>query len=212
MKQALIVQGGWEGHEPKEVADILADALRRHDFQVEIADTLDAFKNLDKLLALDLIVPEWTMGSIEKDQLDPLLKAVESGVGLAGVHGGMCDSFRNATQYQFMCGGQWVAHPGGAGVTYTVHICKDNPHPITDGLDDFTVTSEQYYLHVDPAINVLAYTLFGDVKMPVAWTKKWGKGRVFYCSVGHNAEVTRQPEVLELVTRGMLWAAEKDED
>ena len=211
MKQALIVQGGWEGHEPKEVADILADALRRHDFQVEIADTLDAFKNLDKLLALDLIVPEWTMGSIEKDQLEPLLKAVESGVGLAGVHGGMCDSFRNATQYQFMCGGQWVAHPGGAGVTYTVHICKDNPHPITDGLDDFTVTSEQYYMHVDPAINVLAYTLFGDVKMPVVWTKKWGKGRVFYCSVGHDAEVTRQPEVLELVTRGMLWAAEKGE-
>ncbi len=123
----------------------------------------------------------------------------------------MCDAFRQSTQYQFMCGGQWVAHPGGGEVTYDVHMCYDNPHPITDGLKDFTVTSEQYYLHVDPAINVLAYTMFDRVKMPVAWTKMWGKGRVYYCSVGHNAEVTRQAAPLALITRGMLWAAEKAE-
>ena len=207
MKKALIVQGGWQGHEPKEVADILADALREQDFEVEVSDTLDALKDLEKLKALDLIVPEWTMGKIEKEQVQPLLEAVKGGTALGGVHGGMCDAFREATEYQFMCGGQWVAHPGGGGVTYTVNICKDNPHPITEGVEDFEVTSEQYYLHVDPGNNVLATTNFGDVVMPVAWTKMYGEGRVYYCSVGHNAEATRVPMALKLITQGLVWAA-----
>ena len=211
MRKALIVQGGWQGHEPKQVADILANSLRDRGFGVEISDTLDSLKDIEKLKALDLIVPEWTMGTIDKDQLQPLLEAVRCGTGLGGVHGGMGDAFRNATEYQFMCGGQWVAHPGGAGVTYMVNICKDNPHVITDGLKDFEVTSEQYYMHVDPGNNVLATTNFGDVVMPVAWTKKYGDGRVYYCSVGHNAEATAKPDALELITRGFVWASERDE-
>ena len=206
MSSALIVQGGWDGHEPKPVSEILGEALRGNDFEVEISDTLDSFRDQAKLEALDLIVPIWTMGTIEGDQLNPLLAAVRNGTGIAGVHGGMGDAFRNETEYQFMVGGQWVAHPGGDGVTYNVHI-EDLPSPITEGLRDFSVSSEQYYMHVDPANRVLATTRFGEVVMPVAWTKMYGKGRVFYCSLGHVAAVARQPEVLTLVTRGMLWAA-----
>jgi len=207
MKRALIVQGGWQGHEPRQVAEILARALRANGFEVEVADTLDALRDGEKLKTLDLIVPEWTMGSIEKEQLQSLLEAVRSGVGIAGLHGGMGDSFRYETEYQYMVGGQWVAHPGGDGVRYEVHI-EDLPSPITEGLDDFSVSSEHYYMHVDPANRVLATTRFGDVVMPVAWTKMYGKGRVFYCSLGHVAQVFDQaPEILALVTRGMLWAA-----
>ena len=205
VKRALIVQGGWEGHEPREVAEILAQALRENGFQVEISDTLDVFKEKD-LKRLDLIVPIWTMGHIEPDQLNPLLEAVRNGTGIAGVHGGMADAFRDQPEYQYMVGGQWVAHPGGDGVTYEVNI-TDVPSPITEGLKDFTVTSEHYYMHVDPGNTVLATTRFGDVVMPVAWTKRYGKGRVFYCSLGHSADIIRQPEVLTLVTRGMIWAA-----
>lgn len=204
VKRALIVQGGWEGHEPKEVAEILAQALRENGFLVEISDTLDAFKEKD-LKKLDLIVPIWTMGHIEPDQLNPLLEAVRNGTGVAGVHGGMADAFRDQPEYQYMVGGQWVAHPGGDGVTYEVNI-TDVPSPITEGLKDFTVTSEHYYMHVDPGNMVLATTRFGDVVMPVAWTKMYGRGRVFYCSLGHSADIVRQPEVLTLVTRGMIWA------
>lgn len=208
MKKALIVQGGWLGHEPKEVSDILAGALRENGFEVTISDTLDSFRNLDALEALDLIVPEWTMGSIERGQLQPLLEAVQGGVGIAGVHGGMGDSFRQATEYQFMVGGQWVAHPGGDGVRYTVHI-TNHSDPIVQGLHDFEVSSEQYLMHVDPGNTVLAVTMFGAAPMPVAWTRTYGKGRVFYCSLGHKAEVFSQdPQILTLVTRGMLWAAE----
>ena len=206
MRKALIVQGGWQGHEPKEVGDILASALKEHDFRVEISDTLDSFANLRKLRKLDLIVPQWTMGNISGEQLKPLLQAVSEGVGIAGLHGGMGDAFRNNTEYQFMVGGQWVAHPGGGGVTYEVSIV-DQKHAITRGLKAFSVTSEQYYMHVDPGNHVLAVTCFGDTVMPVAWIRKSGKGRVFYSSLGHSAEVAAQPEVLEMMTRGMLWAA-----
>ncbi|MCZ7545020.1 MAG: ThuA domain-containing protein [Anaerolineae bacterium] len=208
MKRALIVKGGWEGHEPHQVAEILRGALEAHGLAVTVSDTLDAFKD-PNVKALDLIVPIWTMGAIAPDQLNPLLEAVRSGVGTAGVHGGMGDAFRNETEYQYMVGGQWVAHPGGDGVTYTVHI-DGAPSPITEGIADFEVTSEQYYMHIDPAITVLATTRFGETVMPVVWTKHYGAGRVFYCSLGHSAAVVRMPPVLEMVTRGMLWAARAD--
>ena len=187
------------------MAEILAEALRRNDVHVTIADTLDAFKDPSLMAGLDLIVPIWTMGHIESDQLEPLLNAVRNGCGIAGVHGGMGDAFRDQTEYQFMCGGQWVAHPGGI-VTYSVHIV-DPWHPLTAGIEDFEITSEQYYMHVDPGNIVLATTNFGHTVMPVIWIKSYGAGRVYYCSVGHVAADVRMPQVLELVTRGMLWAA-----
>ena len=140
-----------------------------------------------------------------------VLEAVESGVGIAGLHGGMCDAFRNETEWQFMCGGQWVSHPGGGGITYDVHIV-DPKHPLTKGMRDFKVTSEQYYMHVDPINEVLATTVFpdyGNVVMPVAWTKTYGKGRVFYSSLGHVTQVFEQnPQILQLMTNGMIWAAQ----
>jgi type 1 glutamine amidotransferase len=206
MKKALIIQGGWQGHEPIQVSDIMAAALRENGVEVEIVDTLDVLKERD-LKALDLIVMQWTMGKIEREQLMPLLDAVEGGVGIAGLHGGMGDAFRDATQYQFMVGGQWVAHPGNDGIDYDVRII-DKGHWITQGVSSFHAKSEHYYMHIDPAIHVLATTPFGEVAMPVAWTKMWGKGRVFYSSMGHLASVFDQdPNILMLQTRGMLWAA-----
>jgi len=206
MKSALVVWGGWEGHEPEEVAGIIAEGLRDRGFEVEVSDTLDAFRDADKLKQLDLVVPEWTMGEIEKEQLEGVLEAVRSGTGFAGIHGGAGDAFRMSPDWQDLVGGQFVKHPGGDGVTYRVEIA-DTDHPITRGLEDFEVTSEQYYMHVDPAIHVLATTDAGGVTMPVAWTKSYGQGRVFYCSLGHVAKAVRQGEVHELVMRGMVWAA-----
>lgn len=219
-KKALIVWGGWDGHQPKEVAAIFAEALTAEGFEVEVSDTLDAFKDGEKLKALDLIVPVWTMGKISNEQLHPVAEAVKSGVGIGGCHGGMCDSFREATEWQFMTGGQWVAHPGNSGVTYAVNI-TDKSHSITAESNDFEITSEQYYLHTDPANKVLATTKFpspgadgphttnGNVDMPVVWTKMYGQGRVFYCSLGHCAADISKPEVLKIMTRGLLWAAKE---
>lgn len=215
MKKALIFQGGWEGHEPKEVADILSGILKEEDFDVKVTDTLETLRE-DDLRAYDLIVPNWTQGKISDEQLQPLLDAVAAGTGLAGLHGGLGDSFRMATDYHFMVGGQWVAHPGDDGVTYNVRILDPN-HRLTKDMKDFTVVSEQYYMHVDPTVNVHATTWFpvadgphkanGEVEMPVVWSKMWGKGKVYYCSLGHVAEIVKMPEVIELMRNGMTWAA-----
>jgi len=215
-KNALIVWGGWDGHQPDKVAEIFRRILSAEGFAVEVSDTLDAFNDAAKLASMNLIVPVWTMGKITGEQCWNVCNAVIGGVGIAGCHGGMCDSFRESTDWQFMTGGQWVAHPGNDGTRYTVKI-GPTKSPITDGLRDFEIASEQYYMHVDPAVKVLATTRFpvadgphagnGDVEMPVVWTKVYGQGRVFYNSLGHQANVVELPPVLELMRRGFLWAA-----
>ena len=217
MKQkALIVWGGWDGHEPAQVAEICRKTLVACDFEVTVSDTLDAYLDAAIMKDLDLIVSLWTMGEISDAQCNAVLEAVDSGVGIAGSHGGMCDAFRNNVGWQFMTGGQWVSHPGGDGVEYTVNV-KKGSSPITEGIADFVVKSEQYYMHIDPAIDVLATTRFpiaegshttnGVVDMPVVWTKRWGQGNVFYTSLGHHADTFDVPEALELMRRGFLWAA-----
>jgi type 1 glutamine amidotransferase len=213
MKSALFVWGGWEGHEPKRCVDIFAHLLREQDYEVEVSDTLDAYLDQDKMRSLSLVVQAWTMGTITDAQQRGLLEAVESGVGFAGWHGGTGDSFRTSVDYQFMVGGQWVAHPGGV-IDYQVNIV-DHHDPITAGLEDFRMKSEQYYMHVDPSNDVLVTTTFGGehvpwiegVVIPVAWKRKWGEGRVFYCSLGHVAQDFDVPEAREIVRRGMLWAS-----
>ena len=215
-RRALIVQGGWDGHEPVQVSEVFKKLLIQENFEVEISDTLDSFLDVEKLKSLHLIIPEWTMGEISKEQVNAVTEAVASGVGISGVHGGMCDSFRNSVEWQFMTGGQWVSHPGGDGIEYTVNI-NNSSSSIVEGLKDFKVKTEHYYLHVDPAVSVLATTRFplvnwfhssnGTVDMPVVWTKMWGYGRVFYNALGHHADVFDEPTALELMRRGFLWSA-----
>jgi len=214
-KKALIVQGGWDGHEPKQCAERFAAWMTARGFSVTVKDSLDAYLDPAVMKNLDVILPLWTMGQISGEQRKALSDAVRSGTGLAGWHGGMCDSFRNDTDYQFMTGGQWVAHPGGV-ITYTVEGIKQG-NPITKGLKPFTMVSEQYYMHTDPGNRVLAWTTFsgehGDApwikgtRMPVVWQRMWGQGRVFYTSLGHVNKDFDVPEAFEIVKRGIQWAA-----
>jgi uncharacterized protein len=212
MKRALFFVGGWEGHEPHQSAKIFSDLLQAEGYETQIAETLTVLEDAENLKTFDLIIPVWTMSQISKEQLEGLLTAIESGVGVGGWHGTMADSFRDSPQYQFMVGGQWVAHPGNV-IDYRVQI-TDKDHPITTGLQDFAMRSEQYYMHVDPSNQVLAVTTFsseyhdwisGNV-MPVVWTRRWGAGRVFYSSLGHVAADFDVPEAKEIVRRGLLWA------
>lgn len=213
MKRALMTWGGWPGHEPERCVAIFAPYLRAQGYDVTISDTLETYLDTPFMRSLDLIVPVWTQSAITREQLTGLLGAVESGVGIAGWHGGMADSFRESVDYQFMVGGQWVAHPGNI-IDYTVNI-TNHDDPITAGLDDFRMHSEQYYLHVDPANEVLATTTFGGdilpwiagTVMPVVWKRHWGAGRVFYSSLGHVAKDFDVSEARIIVERGMLWAS-----
>jgi len=212
-KRALILWGGWEGHEPLQTATIFHDVLVGHGYEVALASDLDVLLDADRLARTDLIVPVYTMGTITDEQAEGLLHAVRAGgTGLAGWHGGMADAFRNHTEYQFAVGGQWVAHPGNI-IDYTVNITGPRD-PITEGIDDFQVHSEQYYLHVDPSNEVLATTTFSgqyvpwiaNVVMPVVWKRTYGKGNVGYCALGHVASDFDVPETKTLVERILLWA------
>ena len=216
-KKALIIVGGWEGHTPKESAELFAAYLADSGFDVEISHTLDSCLDREKMNSLSLVVPVWTCGQIAREQEQGLLAAVRGGVGIAGWHGCLCDAFRNNTDYQFMTGGQWVAHPGGCIPSYKVHIAKPED-PIMRGLYDFMMKdTEQYYMHVDPTNEVLATTVFsGEYEgvdwikgavMPVVWKRMYGKGRVFYTSLGHTAKDFDVAEALEIVKRGLVWAS-----
>ena len=210
-KHALIAWGGWEGHDPALCADIIAGFLRADGIATTLATGTTAFADPD-LARFDLIVPILSMTTIEKPELANLLATIEAGTGLGGFHGGMADSFRNEVAYQFMVGGQWVAHPGNV-IDYQVNITRPDD-PITAGIGDFSYTSEQYYMHVDPNNEVLATTTFTGAHAPwidghitpVVWKRRHGKGRVFYSSLGHKAHEFQVSQMAEITRRGLRWA------
>ncbi len=214
-KHVLIVYGGWDGHDPKETSHLFAGLLEAAGLKVTLSESLDSFLDDELMGSIDMAVPVYTMSSITREQEAGLLEAVrERGVSVGGWHGGMADAFRNNTEYQFMVGGQWVAHPGNI-IDYRVNV-TDGEHPITAGIADFAMRSEQYYMHTDPSNTVLATTTFNGehafwidgAVMPVVWTRAYGKGKIFYSSLGHVIGDFDVPEAREIVRRGLLWAVD----
>jgi uncharacterized protein len=215
-RKALIIFGGWDGHQPKASAEVLAGICRDAGLDAVMSASLEMLMDGAMLALANLLIVNWTMGQISGELAKAVCDAVAGGLGLAGCHGGLCDAFRECTEWQFMTGGQFVGHPGNDGTKYRVNIAAI-PDPITQGIAGFNVASEQYYMHVDPAVRVLATTRFpiadgphasnGPVDMPVIWTKKWGNGRVFYSSLGHSpAMIVAEPH-RTLLSRGFAWAA-----
>lgn len=210
MKPVLMTRGGWDGHEPVQTGDLVIKTLKEYGVEVECHDSQECLLQPDLKDKYSVIIPVWTMSFLIDGASKNLRDAVFAGVGLAGWHGGMCDAFRTDTDYQFMCGGQWVAHAGGI-IDYSVNIISDDP--IVAGMKDFDMHSEQYYMHVDPGNEVLATTTIGPkyapwcagTVMPVVWKRHWGEGRVFYSSLGHVA-ADFTPEILHMMARGILWA------
>lgn len=213
MRNALIVWGGWSGHDPEECAAIYRRWLHEDGFSVRVETNPEVFAE-PEIKNLSLIVPCITMGTISKEAAENLAAAIAEGVGMGGHHGCMADSFHDSPLYQFVVGGQWVAHPGGQ-IDYTVEVSRPDD-PIMQGIPaSFPYHSEQYYMHVDPGNEVLATTTFSGehanwvegVVMPVAWKKRYGEGRVFYCSLGHRAAEFEVPEMATILRRGLNWAA-----
>lgn len=211
MPKALFVWGGWEGHEPRQSQDIFIPLLESEGYDITQQDSLNAYLDADAMPTYDLIVQTVTMSTITGAQEKALLDTVATGAGFGGWHGGQADAFRNNTNYQYMVGGQWVSHPGGI-IDYEVNVI-DHEDPITAGLEDFAMHSEQYYMHVDPSNQVLATTTFSGehdawvegTVMPVVWKRPWGQGKVFHCSLGHVVSDFDVPEAREIVRRGLIW-------
>ncbi|MFZ5963681.1 ThuA domain-containing protein [Thalassococcus sp. BH17M4-6] len=210
--RALIFWGGWEGHDPEACAAVVSALLEQEGMAVTSVQGTGVLTS-DDLSAYSLIVPMVTQVASDRDGIDRLCSAVRGGVGLGGFHGGMGDAFRDAPAYQFMVGGQWVAHPGDF-IDYRVEVTQPD-HPLMQGIDSFDYHSEQYFMHVDPGNEVLATTTFSGqhapetagTVMPVVWTRRFGAGRVFYSALGHEATELSHPQAREILRRGLVWAA-----
>ncbi|MBL7255462.1 ThuA domain-containing protein [Paractinoplanes lichenicola] len=211
--RALVVRGGWEGHEPVACTELFRGHLESNGYVVGVADTLDVYADPVAMSRADLIVQCWTRGRFTEEQERGLVERVAAGAGFAGWHGGVLAVGYEASRYQYMLGGRFLFHPGDF-VRHQVDVAAG--HPITAGLPaSYEVHTEQYYLHVDPTLDVLATTTFrGTVDapetagavMPVAWTRRFGAGRVFVCTLGHGPADLSVAPTRTLIERGLLWA------
>lgn len=227
-KKALVVRGGWDGHQPKEATNEFIPFLEENGFAVRVEESNDVYADEAELKETDLIVQCMTMSTIEKEPLEGLIAAVAAGTGFAGWHGGIADSYRNSSDYLHLVGGQFACHPGkdvservggpeDNYVPYTVNILPEaGDHPITQGLSDFDLVTEQYWVLADDYCDVLATTTqkvrpgdpwHREVTSPAVWTRNWGEGKVFVATPGHIVEVLKDPNVRTLVERGLLWAS-----
>lgn len=227
-KKALVVRGGWDGHQPVEATDLFIPHLAAHGYEVRVEESPKIYANAAYMAGVDIVMQCVTMSSIEQDELAGLRTAVENGTGLAGWHGGIADSYRNSADYLHLIGGQFVCHPGvhpdqrtgeqsDAYVPYTVNMLPAAAeHPITEGLADFDLVTEQYWVLADDYIDVLATTTqkirpwdpwHREVTSPAVWTREWGKGRIFVCTPGHRVEDLENSNVRTLVERGLLWVS-----
>ncbi|MCT3091783.1 hypothetical protein EFN92_03700 [Lactococcus lactis] len=220
MYKAFIISGGWQGHSPEAISQYFAAELEKENYEVTISRTLDVLDQITWLQAFDLIIMNWTRGNLSTERYENLQTAIASGTGLAGIHGGLLSAFQNSKKYMLLTGGVFVAHPDGVTTDYEVNIVEYD-HPITRELTDFTVHTEQYYVLTDPAIHILATTDFDKakhpnatnglpIKLPVAWTKYWGKGKIFYQSLGHDLAVCQISQVTRLTIQGFKWATRKE--
>lgn len=227
-KRALVVRGGWDGHQPVEATDLFIPFLEQNDFEVRVEESTAIYADADELAATDLIVQLVTMSTIEREEVDGLIEAVTNGTGMAGWHGGIADSFRNSDRYLHFMGGQFASHPGKhpdqligeQSDNYRPHTVEltelGREHPITAGIDDFELTTEQYWVLHDDLIDVLATTTQAvrewdpwhrPVTSPAIWTREWGAGRIFVSTPGHRVDILEHPSVRTIIERGILWAA-----
>ncbi|WP_049575704.1 ThuA domain-containing protein [Nonomuraea sp. SBT364] len=228
-KRALVVRGGWEGHVPVAATELFIPFLEKNGYEVHRAESPAAYADSSFMSGVDLVVQCYTMGSIEPDELRGLESAIRAGTGMAGWHGGIADSFRNSSDYLHLIGGQFACHPGrhpdeaSAGtaehnfVPYTVNLLPEaGEHPITAGIADFDLVTEQYWVLTDDYVDVLATTTqrvrpwdpwHREVTSPAVWTRRWGNGKIFVATPGHSLDVLEHDSVRTIIERGMLWAA-----
>ncbi|WP_314424422.1 ThuA domain-containing protein [uncultured Microbacterium sp.] len=227
-RTALVVRGGWEGHQPVEATELFLPFLRQNGFDVVVESDSEVYADAARMAEVDLVVQSVTMSQCSAEAVRGLRDAVGAGTGLAGWHGGIADSFRASSDYLQLVGGQFATHPskhpdevtGDQTDNYLEHTVEitdlGRAHEITRGVEDFTLVTEQYWVLHDDLIDVLATTTHPvrpyhpwhrPIVSPAIWTRDWGKGRVFVSTPGHSLDVLRHPSVRTVIERGMLWAA-----
>jgi type 1 glutamine amidotransferase len=213
---ALVVRGGWKGHHPRATTDSFAPFLRANGYRITARDDLDAYLDADLLAATDLVVQCWSIGELDDARLAGLAGAVAAGTGFAGWHGGIVGAFLDQRLYHLITGGVFLDHPGDF-VDHEIVVRPERAdHPIVRGIGRIRLHTEQYWVLTDALNDVLATTTLPagpgtpwrePVTVPAVWTRRWGAGRVFVCTVGHHPPDLAVPEIRTIVERGLLWAS-----
>ncbi|MHC2186937.1 ThuA domain-containing protein [Rathayibacter agropyri] len=227
-KTALVVRGGWDGHQPVEATELFLPFLRENGYDVRVEESTAVYADETFMTTVDLIVQSNTMTSIQWEEFLGLRAAVERGTGLAGWHGGIADSYRDNSDYLQLIGGQFASHPGKhpdertgeQSDNYVPHTIEMTAlavdHPITQGISDFELVTEQYWVLHDDYNDVLATTTQAvrpwdpwkrPITSPAIWTRLWGEGRIFVSTPGHRVEILQDENVRTIIERGMLWAS-----
>lgn len=192
-------------------------------FVAVVSDDMSMFRP-ENLRQFDAVcLNNTTRLNFEEPLRKSLMSFIKGGKGIVGIHAAT-DNFYDWPEAAEMMGGKFTGHPWGSGNTVAIKI--DQPdHPLMAAFKgkDFKIKDEIY--RTDPPLYsrekqlVLMSLDMSDEKTRnvgglkptdedtgIGWIKAWGKGRVFYCSLGHNNEVTWNPPVLQHVLDGIQFA------
>ena len=148
------------------------------------------------------------VGELTAAQETGLLRFIKEGGGFFGLHTAAA-SFRESEGYHGMLNGFFNGHSPYMDFTVTV---SDAAHPITEGISDFNVTDELYYLKHDASAShhlMQAYDETKDETHVMAFHHTYGAGRVFYFALGHDMAVLENPSFQAVIRRGALWVGRR---
>lgn len=159
----------------------------------------------------DVLVFYTSLYKLDELQERALRQFVEDGGGIVGIHGASL-TFGNSDFWFRLLGAKFTGHIPG---THKLNIVLTEPkHPITAGLEPFAVVDEEYkHKFADVDRHVLGKfrerppTSDQSANMDIIWTREVGKGRVFYCALGHGKEAWENPSWQKLIIQGIAWAA-----
>lgn len=226
----VLLFGGGPIHDFRGICSVLREYLEQAgSFTIDwVVEDYDVFL-AERIGAYDLVVLYHTGGTLSPEQAGGLTQWVAAGHGFVGVHSAT-DSFKANAEYIAMLGALFRRHP--AVRRFTVSLVDPVPgvesienhlsHPITSGMEGYTkkdweswpifeyeVEDEQYLMEMVSHVDVLANTIYKGRACPIAWTRTWGEGRVYYLALGHDVSACRFPVFKTLFQRGAQWAAGK---
>ncbi len=216
-ERALVLWGGYPGHQPEEAVERFVPFLKNGGFDVVVANDLAAYADARLMSGLSLILQNWTKGDLTPDQFQGLSDAVRSGAGLVGWHGGLCDAFRHMPEYQFMTGGSGSLTRAEARLA-TPSILRQAPPRIRSWPDwahstsfpsstTWQSTRRSRYSRQPRSAGGAEAPWINEAVIPAVWRRRWDHGRVFYMSWGHQASDFDVEPARVIAERGLLWAA-----
>jgi uncharacterized protein len=205
-KIKVLLLGG-RGHDWKGFHAVISKVLdKTGDFEVTLSEKLDDLKP-ENIKNYNVVLFYGSGGDFTNPQQEQgLAEFVKGGGGLAGVHA--TDAFKKSDVYWRLFGGRFTSHGGGK---FWMRI-DDKQHPITAPMTDFEINDETYQnqYHPEFKLHSLGHMDRAKEQQSMIWAQDYGKGRVFNTTLGHDKRAFDNPQLQQLVVRGLYWAAGRE--